>query len=107
MTAMAELTVTFPDVMNEQERLMIWHGAWLVGDDGHEGAWFYSARGGGTVHVAVPPEATGLRIRRWPNDGFDAEYADLAIPGGKLPLDVTTLDFDSEQAHSLLARRHR
>ncbi len=80
---------------------MLWFGAWLVGDDGSEGAWFHSGRGAAEGRYAVPADATGIRIRRWPSDGFDAEYADV--------LDLSTpsllaeqLDFDRRQAYSLL-----
>jgi hypothetical protein len=49
----------------------------------------------------VPDGATGIRIRRWPNEGFDAEYADvLAITEPEVSPE--RLEFDRRQEHSLL-----
>ncbi|MFN0094707.1 MAG: hypothetical protein ACKVVT_08005, partial [Dehalococcoidia bacterium] len=99
---MTQITVSFPHVLNEQERPMIWFAAWLVGDAGVEGDWFHSARGAAEVTVAVPAEATGLRVRKWPNDGFDAEYADLLDLRGQTRVEADALDFDIRQRFSRL-----
>jgi hypothetical protein len=100
--AISQLAIHFPEVMNDQGRPMIWFGSWLVGQDGREGEWFHSARGGAVVRVARPPEATGLRIRRWPSDGLDAEYADVLDLASAASLDADSLDFDTRQRYSLL-----
>jgi hypothetical protein len=102
MAPMPGLTVTFPFVLNEQERPMIWFAAWLVGHEGVEGDWIHSARGAAEVTVGVPPEATGLRIRKWPNDGFEAEYVDLLDLTGVTHVDAGALDFDVRQTYSRL-----
>jgi hypothetical protein len=47
------------------------------------------------VSVAPPPEATGLRIRRWVSDGLTPEYADLALGGDRI--DAGAIDFDRRQ----------
>ena len=39
-----ELAIDWPDVVNEDGTPMRWFGAWLVGDEGAEGAWFHSGR---------------------------------------------------------------
>ena len=100
---MTEINVSFPYVLNEQGRPMIWFGSWLVGDDGIEGSWFHSDRGSAEVRVSIPEGATGLRIRRWPNDGFDAEYADILDLAATRDIDAAALDYDSRQKFSLLA----
>ena len=85
---------------------MLWFGAWLVGHDGSEGAWFHSGRGAAEGRYPVPAEATGIRIRRWPSDGFDAEYADLldlSLPA----LLANDLEFDRRQQFSLLPEEFR
>ena len=99
---MTEINISFPYVLNEQGRPMIWFGSWLVGDDGVEGAWFHSDRGGAEVRVSAPADATGLRIRRWPNDGFDAEYADILDLAGMADVDAGALEYDRRQRFSLL-----
>src|SRR5262249_14564287 len=71
---MPSITVTWPVVENEHGWDMLWFGAWLVGNDGSEGPWFYNGRGGESSSYDVPPVATGVRFRRWPNEGLDAEY---------------------------------
>lgn len=81
---------------------MLWFGSWLSGNDGGEGSWFYSGHGGDRDTYSVPVEATGLRIRRWPNEGLDAEYADLLSLEGLDELAAATLDFDSPQPFSRL-----
>jgi len=82
---------------------MIWFASWLVDDDGGEGGWVHSARGAARLEVSVPSDATGLRVRRWPSDGFDAEYADLTDLGSVNHIDAGALDFDVRQRFSLLA----
>lgn len=100
---MADIDISFPYVLNEQGRPMIWFGSWLVGDDGSEGPWFHSARGAAEVRVTPPPDATGIRIRRWPNDGFDAEYADILDLDSVRQIDAASLEYDRRQKFSLLA----
>jgi hypothetical protein len=100
---MTEINISFPYVLNEQGRPMIWFASWLVGDDGSEGPWIHSDRGAAEVRVTPPPSATGLRIRRWPNDGFDAEYADILDLSGLRDVDAGALDYDRRQKFSLLA----
>jgi len=80
---------------------MLWFGSWLVGDRGQEGGWFHSARGPAEGRYPVPPEATGLRIRRWPSDGLDAEYADV-LRTDTAEIDAAALDFDTRQPYSVL-----
>jgi hypothetical protein len=100
---MTHINLSFPYVLNEQERPMIWFASWLVGDDGTEGAWFHSDRGSAEVRVTPPAGATGIRIRRWPNDGFDAEYADILDFRGMSDIDAGELEYDRRQQFSLLA----
>ena len=92
--------------MNEHGRPMLWFGSWLSGSGGGEGLWFYSGRGGCFESYEVPAEATGLRIRRWPNEGLDAEYADITAFAELSNLDVTSLDFDAPQPFSRLSFTH-
>jgi len=99
---MPEIDVTFPAERNEHGRPMLWFGSWLVGDAGGEAGWFYSGRGGVRNHHPIPPEATGLRIRRWPNEGFEPEYADILSLDSLRELRAGDLDFDSRQRFSLL-----
>ena len=82
---------------------MLWFASWLRGNDGAEGAWFYSGHGGGSETYPVPPESTGLRIRRWPNEGLDAEYADILTITDSGHLAAESLDFDAPQRFSRLA----
>jgi len=75
------------------------------GDEGGEGRWFYSGRGGEQSRLVPPPEATGMRILRWPHDGLDPEYVDLLFDDGRLPAPISTADlnFDvPQQPHSRL-----
>ncbi|MCA9829414.1 MAG: hypothetical protein R3B97_12615 [Dehalococcoidia bacterium] len=102
---MTEVSISFPYVLNEQGRPMIWFGSWLVGEDGVEGEWFHSDRGSAEIRVAAPPSATGVRIRRWPNDGFDAEYADVFDLAGAGLIDAGVLDYDRRQRFSLLSEQ--
>ena len=106
---MASITVTWPRETNEHGRPMLWFGSWLSGQDGSEGAWFYSGHGGGAESYPVPPQAIGLRIRRWPNEGLDAEYADILALDSVRDIAPSSLDFDAPQPFSYLAfeRVHR
>lgn len=97
---MTSITVHWPRVPNEHGETMLWYGSWLVGNDGSEGPGIYSGRGG-DIDTYHPPEgATGLRIRRWPNEGFDAEYADILelVPARTISADE--LDFDTRQRYA-------
>ena len=73
----------------------------MVGDHGEEGAWFYNGRGGERSEVATPPDATGIRIYRWINEGLDPEYVDLDLPGGE-EIRTGDLDFDQPKRFSRL-----
>ena len=43
-----------------------------------------------------------MRVRRWPNEGLAAEYADLIpVPAG--PVEAADAPFEREQPFSLLA----
>jgi hypothetical protein len=99
---MRELRIAWPAAANEHGESMLWFGSWLVGDAGVEADWFYSGRGGELGRYAVPPSASGLRIRRWPNEGFDAEYVDVLDLAGLRDLDLAALDFDRPQPFSAL-----
>ncbi len=81
---------------------MLWFGSWLSGSDGSEGAWFYSGHGGDAASYAVPSQAIGLRIRRWPNEGLDAEYVDVLDLSAARDLRPERLDFDAPQPFSRL-----
>jgi hypothetical protein len=100
---MASIRVNWPRESNEHGRPMLWFGSWLSGDTGAEGAWFYSGRGGDAGEYPVPPQATGLRVRRWPNEGLDAEYADVLPLDGRTAVAIEELDFDAPQPFSHLA----
>ena len=101
MTESRDLEIDWPDLSNEHGAPMLWFGAWLVGDQGVEGDWFHSGRGGARTEHAVPPEATGVRLRRWPNEGLAPEYADLIpVPAGQV--DTADVLFEREQPFSLL-----
>ncbi len=103
----ASIRVDWPAVQNEQGRPMLWFGSWLTGSAGDEAEWFHSARGGAAGSYPVPAHATGLRIRRWPSDGLDAEYADILDLDRVTHLVATELDFDTRQQFSLLPAEHR
>jgi hypothetical protein len=79
---------------NEQGRPMLWFGSWLEGENGREGGWFFSGAGGEVTEHVPPGEATGVRVRRWPSDGLDPEYADLPLAGLRV-LKTRDLDFDA------------
>lgn len=100
---MGQISVSWPRELNEHGRPMLWFGSWLSGRVGGEGSWFYSGRGGCFERYDIPAGATGLRIRRWPNEGLDAEYADITAVAGLSSLDVTSLDFDAPQPYSRLS----
>lgn len=80
---------------------MLWFAAWLVGDHGAEGQWFYNARGGDQTVLSPPPEARGMRVYRWPNEGLDPEYCDVFLDA-EARIDVAALDFDRPQPFSRL-----
>ena len=50
----------------------------------------------------MPDGATGLRIRRWPNEGLDAEYADIVPLAEVREVSADALDFDAPQQFSRL-----
>lgn len=101
----SSLTIVWPRLPNEDGDPTLWHGAWLVGHDGVEADGFYEGRGGKRIDYPVPTAATGIRIRRWPNEGLAPEYVDvIPVPAGKeLPAD--SLDFDTRQPFSTLEVR--
>ena len=71
------------------------------GEAGAEGGWFYSGRGDERGVYSVPVAVSGVRIRRWPNEGFDAEYADVLAH--EVPeIAPESLDFDVRQRYSML-----
>ncbi len=100
---MSDIAVSWPAQPNEHGRPMLWFGSWLVGSEGAEAGWFYSGRGGQRNTYPVPAGATGLRIRRWPNEGLEPEYADLLELAQAADLHPVQLDFDARQRFSLLA----
>jgi hypothetical protein len=97
-----ELVLTLPDELNEHGEQMLWHGSWLVSADGVEGDAFYSGRGGMTGRYALPAAAVGLRVRRWPNEGLEPEYADVLELAHLRELHGSDLDFDVTQPFSRL-----
>ena len=99
---MTEIAIDWPEVSNEQGRPMLWFGSWLVGHEGNEGGWFHSARGKAAGQYSPPAGATGLRVRRWPNDGLEPEYADILDLAGVVRVSLDDLEFDRRQQHSLL-----
>lgn len=105
---MGSITVSWPKESNEHGRPMLWFGSWLQGHDGSEGAWFYSGHGGKSESYPIPREAIGLRVRRWPNEGLDAEYADILTLETLEELAPEALDFDAPQpfSHFAFERSH-
>lgn len=99
---MPELAITWPVEDNEHGEQMLWVGTWLVGGSGLEGEGIYSGRGGEQRVYAVPATATGLRVRRWPNEGLDAEYVDVLDLSTRRELRPEQLDFDVRQPFSRL-----
>ena len=96
-----EVAIEWPDLNNEHGDPMLWFGAWLVGDEGVEGSWFHSGRGGTRTVHPIPDHATGIRLRRWPNEGLAPEYADLVpVPTGTIG--AADMLFEREQPFSLL-----
>ena len=88
------VTVDWGSDPNEHGEPMLWLGSWLAGA-GFEGAIFYSGRGGNRLAYDPPPSAAGLRIRRWPNEGLDAEYVDLALSEVRDAIDASSLAFEA------------
>ena len=86
---------------------MPWFGSWLIGAEGREGDWFYSARGAAETEHDAPPDATGARLRFWPSEGLDPEYVDVALPAGleSHRIDTAALELDRPGPHSRLAER--
>lgn len=103
MPAMGTIRVLWPAETNEHGRPLLWFASWLTGDAGVEGEWFYSGHGGTDGEYPVPPYATGVRIRRWPNEGLDAEYTDILDLAAARHLSAAALDFDSTQPFSRFA----
>jgi hypothetical protein len=99
---MSELAIAWPAARNEHGDPMLWVGSWLVGGDGEEGEGIYSGRGGERRAYAVPADATGLRIRRWPNEGLEPEYVDVLDLTARRELWPEQLDFDTRQPFSRL-----
>ena len=104
---MDSITVRWPADLNEHGSPLLWFGSWLTGSTGAEGSWFYSGRGGEHAEYPVPAEATGLRIRRWPNEGLDAEYSDVIAIEKLSELHPSALDFDAPQPFSRFAAEQR
>lgn len=96
-----EVAVEWPDLSNEDDEPMLWFGAWLVGNEGVEGSWFHSGRGAARTVHPIPEDATGIRLRRWPNEGLAPEYADL-IPPPAGTVSAADMLFEREQPFSLL-----
>jgi hypothetical protein len=102
----AAISIHWPDELNEHGRRMLWFGSWLIGEGDNEGGWFYSGRGGERARYEAPAAATGLRIRRWPNEGFEPEYADVLSLDGVAELAADALAFDRRQLHSHLGAEY-
>lgn len=102
MAPAPEIVIEWPVEANEQGWDMLWFGSWLVGADGGEGGWFYSGRGGESGSYRVPSGATGLRIRRWPNEGLEPEYVDVLSLTAVRQLTPGALEFDRRQRFSRL-----
>ncbi len=103
---MGSITVRWPKELNEHGSPLLWFGSWLTGNAGFEGGWFYSGRGDEFAEYPIPAGATGLRIRRWPNEGLDAEYSDVLALDRLSELMPSTLDFDTPQPFSRFASEH-
>lgn len=104
---MRSITVDWPAEMNEHGRPMLWFGSWLAGHEGVEGAWFYSGRGGDRQAYPVPSWATGVRIRRWPNEGFDAEYVDVGPTEWDEAIAAGALNFEVPQPFGWFQSSHK
>lgn len=101
---MSVIRVRCPDLQNEHGEPLLWLASWIVGADGSEGAWFHSAAGAGEATATAPPEAIGVRVRRWTHEELAPEYADV-VPLPDAPIDVAALDFERPQPFSALAAR--
>jgi hypothetical protein len=99
---MRQVVVHWPADRDEHGGKMLWFGSWLVGAEGAEAGWFYSGRGGESGSYEIPAEATGIRVRRWPNEGLEPEYADIVPLNGAGELSAGDLDFDHRQQFSRL-----
>ncbi len=99
---MAEMTIHWPAATNEHGDQMLWAGSWLVGAAGEEGPMIYSGRGGEHGRYRIPEAGAGVRIRRWPNEGLDAEYVDVLDLSRARELRPERLDFDAPQPFSRL-----
>ncbi len=92
------LTLHWPELMNEEGFGLLWFASWIVdADEGVEGEWFYSGRGGETQIAPIPSEAIGVRIRRWPSEGLEAEYVDVLLADDPGEVWAEQLDFDRKQ----------
>ena len=99
-----ELTIKWPKLLNEHGYGLLWFASWIVGEDGSEGDWFYSGRGGELQRTRIPPAAIGVRVRRWPSEGFEAEYADVLFGDGTVTeVSPEQLAFDMAQRFSRLS----
>ena len=96
------LTLHWPALMNEEGFGLLWFGSWIVNDEGVEGEWFYSGRGGETQTTGIPTEAIGVRIRRWPSEGLEAEYADVLLASDPGEVWTEQLNFDTRQLFARL-----
>ncbi|MEO6397530.1 MAG: hypothetical protein ABIP13_03585 [Tepidiformaceae bacterium] len=103
---MGSITVRWPAELNEHGAPLLWFGSWLTGNAGFESGWFYSGRGDECAEYSIPSEATGLRIRRWPNEGLDAEYSDVLALESLSELMPSSLGFDAPQPFSRFASEH-
>jgi len=105
-TTARAVRVAWAAATNEHGDAMLWFGSWLLGNAGEEGPWFYSGRGGETTEHAAPGGMTGMRIRRWPSEGFWSEYVDLAAAElaaqGAAAIRTGDLRFDRPQPFSRL-----
>jgi hypothetical protein len=99
---MPELVIPWPVETNEHGERMLWAAAWLVGGVGEEGEAIYSGRGGEHGRYPIPAVATGVRIRRWPNEGLEPEYVDVLDLAGGEELRPERLDFERPQPFSRL-----
>lgn len=99
---MSEIAIAWPAERNEHGDPMLWVGSWLVGRNGEEGDGIYTGRGGERRAYTVPATVTGLRIRRWPNEGLEPEYVDVLDLGAMGELRPERLDFDIRQPFSRL-----
>jgi hypothetical protein len=103
MTDHHEVCIEWPALENEDGAPMLWFGAWLVGHEGVEGSWFHSGRGEARTRHPIPSDVTGIRLRRWPNEGLAPEYADvMPVPEGWIS--AADVLFEREQPFSLLAK---